>query len=119
MESNGNRSHRCSSEHPLTGCRTRNVFNARNLSYMLDENELNWPHKESGRSAAPAIQRTLLRIRGYVNDNLVSLNEQQFVDAVPQRTDEFKSVGHKSLPHFSLNPHSFSCSEQNPTTPQC
>ena len=60
------------------------------------------------------------RSRGYVSlsaDNLVSLNEQQFVDLVSQRADELKPLRHKSLPHSSSNLHS--CSEQNPRIPQC
>ena len=57
--------------------------------------------------------------RGYVNDNRVPLNEQQFVYSVPQKADELKPLGRKSLPHFSPNPPSYSCSEQNPRIPQC
>ena len=41
-------------------------------------------------------------------DNLVPLNEQQFVDSVSQRADELKTQGHESLSHFSPNTHSSS-----------
>ena len=88
MESNGNILRSCSSEPPLTRRRTVYATNTSNLTYVLGENEFSWSHEESGD----------------VQYNLVSLNEQQFVDSVSQRADELKPPGHESLPHFSPNP---------------
>ena len=84
LESNGNRIRSCSSKLPLTRSRTRYATNARNLTYVLGVNELldSWRIR---RSAVLAVLFYSGRARGYVTlstDNLVSLNEQQFVDLV-------------------------------------
>ena len=52
-------------------------------------------------SSWPSLRRTLSKYVTLSVDNLVSLNEQQFVDSVSQRADELKPLGYESLPHFS------------------
>ena len=103
MESNGNISRSCSSEPPLTRCRTIYATKVSILTYVLGENEFSWTREESMEMqflVAFFLHRTLSKYVTLSIDNIVSLNEQQFVDSVPQRADELGPKSHESLPHF-------------------
>ena len=60
------------------------MFKSRTLTYVLGVNEF------AVRFLLVLFNDGRSRSQGYANDNLMSLSEQQFADAAPQRADELK-----------------------------